>query len=712
VKNYFPLLFFSCMFSFLHVGRAQNPLVKMWDYRYGGTGYDYFTCFVQTTDGGFIVGGYSSSKISGDKTQDTIGKFDYWIIKIDSSGNKQWDKDFGGADDDFLYSIYQTKDGGYILGGTSCSGVGGDKTDASWDTSSSYAYRGDYWIIKVDSAGNKIWDKTIGGTNAEYCHSLQQAEDGGYLIGGYSYSGIGGDKIEPNSDSISPISSDYWIVKVDSVGNKQWEKDFGGTGDDHLRSIRKTKEGGFILGGESESDYWIIKIDSLGYKQWDKYYGGLGSEIFFDLNQTSDLGYIIVGASTSDISGDKTKPNWDPSGNTSDYWILKIDSLGNKQWDNVFGGTLSEDGDEVANISPTSDSGYLIAGNSYSQISGDKTENNLGTEQAWIVKTDSFGNKQWDKTIYTLGHDESALAMQTINGCYVIANYSSSGIGGYKTQTLWGNFFNDYWIIKFCDSTSLPITALTSYSPICPGTCTSFINLSTNASAYQWSFPSASPDTSTDVNPQNICYSTPGSYDVQLIASNANGSDTLLLTNYITVYPSPPPQSITQSGDTLFAVAGSASYQWYLNGNIINAATNYFYVAPTSGDYNVVATDANGCEVEAAIFNVVADVLSTVDNGLLTIFPNPVENQFTIHNAQFTISTAVEISVYNVLGEKVLAFPSLAFGEGQGGEADVTPLSAGEGSGGEADVSKLPPGLYYLEISSSGKTFRCKFIKR
>src|SRR5690349_14231868 len=123
MKPIFFFLFFSiCVFSF---SIAQNSLVKMWDYRYGGIRDENLTCLLQTSDGNIILAGFSLSPISGDKTQDTIGKYDYWIIKIDSNGNKLWDLDLGGTDDDFLYSIIQTKDQGYLLGGTSYSGSGG-----------------------------------------------------------------------------------------------------------------------------------------------------------------------------------------------------------------------------------------------------------------------------------------------------------------------------------------------------------------------------------------------------------------------------------------------------------------------------------------------------------------------------------------------------------------------------------------------------------
>ena len=257
------------------------------------------------------------------------------------------------------------------------------------------------------------------------------------------------------------------------------------------------------------------------------------------------------------------------------------------------------------------------------------------------------------------------------------------------------NFIDSYDYSNTVNFCLLQSGFFASPNNLCPGTCTDFTNLSLNATSYQWFFPGASPPSSTDVDPQNICYPNPGNYDVQLIATNANGSDTLLLTNYITVFPSPPPQSITQSGDTLFAIAGSTSYQWYFNGNIINGATGYFYVATTSGDYNVVATDVNGCEVEAAAFNVVASVDAMRDQVLL-VFPNPVEDKFTMHNAQFTIGTAVEISVYNVVGEMV----SNEIQEQREKNQDL-----------ELDISKLGSGMFWIEVSSGEKRFRTKFIK-
>ncbi|HKR06776.1 MAG TPA: T9SS type A sorting domain-containing protein [Bacteroidia bacterium] len=459
------LIFLYFTFYIFNSAFSQNPLVKQWDKRFGGTNYEHLTCLQQTVDGGYILGGLSFSNMDGDKTQpnwDTISPFtsDYWIVKIDSLGSKQWEKTYGGTNKDRLYSLMQTTDRGYILGGFSYSGLDGDKTQPNWDSTENTT---DYWIIKIDSLGNKQWDKVLGGTDSDYLFSLQETSDRGYILGGYSYSGIDGDKTQPNWDSTGN-TTDFWIVKADSSGNKQWDKDFGGTSSDRFLSLQQTADGGYILGGNSDSDssgnktqntwgnddFWIIKTDSFGSKQWDKDFGGTYTDHLYSLRQTTDGGFILGGLSQSGISGDKSQISW----GGYDYWIVKIDSVGSKQWDKDFGGTDLED--DFGNVTQTTDNGYLIAGTSYSPISGNKTENNLGLEQVWLVKTDSSGNLLYDKTIFTLGHDEEGFALQTKDRCYAIANMTQGGIGGYKTQPNWDptNIAYDYWIIKFCDTTA------------------------------------------------------------------------------------------------------------------------------------------------------------------------------------------------------------------------------------------------------------------
>jgi len=435
---------------------SQNPFVKQWDYRFGGYDNEYLLAFKHTSDGGYILGGWSGSGATGDKTEPNWGgsaiSMDYWIFKTDSLGNKQWDKRFGGVDDDELYCLQQTTDGGYILGGCSNSGISGNKTQPCWGG-------WDYWIVKTDAQGNYLWDKRFGGTDDDQLFSLQQTADGGFILGGQSRSGISGDRTEPCWGL-----ADYWIVKTDSFGNKVWDKRYGTSMGDLFYSLNKTNNGGYILGGYTPAgitgdkttlsnggtEYWIIKIDSLGNKIWDKGYGGSINERLYSVQQSSDGGYILGGTSNSDSSGDKSEPNWDTITTSADYWILKTDSLGNKLWDKTYGGTLEEE--DIGGIIETGDHGYLMSGTSYSGLNGNKTENNLGTEQAWIVKTDSAGNKLWDKTIFTIAHDESGIGIEVSEGCYCIASYTKADIGGYKTQQPY--FYNtDFWMVKLCDST-------------------------------------------------------------------------------------------------------------------------------------------------------------------------------------------------------------------------------------------------------------------
>ena len=234
---------------------------------------------------------------------------------------------------------------------------------------------------------------------------------------------------------------------------------------------------------------------------------------------------------------------------------------------------------------------------------------------------------------------------------------------------------------------------------ICPGTCTNFTNLSIAATSFLWSFPGSLTPVSTDANPQNICYNNPGSYDVTLIASNANSSDTLTLANYITVYPSPPPQGISQSGDTLFANQGATTYQWYENGILIPGATNYFYVALESGNYNVVATDNNSCEVEAVIFDVIAAVtpLSYGEGSGVRLFPNPVTDKLEILDVDMNVITSAKI--YNILGNALQV-------------NDLMHASSGNRKNSILDVSGFSPGTYILEITTNEKTLRSSFIKK
>src|SRR5450432_3787589 len=208
----------------------------------GGSGDEFVNQAIQTADGGYMAVGLSNSDISGDKSENGRGLNDYWAIKLDKNGNKQWDKTAGGNDNDYVNGVVQTPDGGYALCGASASNISGDKSENS---------RGgqDYWLVKLSKTGKIQFNKTIGGTYDEYGQTIENTIDGGLILGGSSPSPISGEKTETSRGN-----TDYWVVKMKSNGTIAWDKTIGGDGDDDLRSIKEIEKNKYIIGGYSNSD--------------------------------------------------------------------------------------------------------------------------------------------------------------------------------------------------------------------------------------------------------------------------------------------------------------------------------------------------------------------------------------------------------------------------------------------------------------------------
>lgn len=418
---------------------AQSPGIE-WQGVYGGTASDYLTSSRQTADGGYIFGGYSNSGINGNKTEDKVGLYDYWIIKTDSAGNIVWQNVIGGTQNDYLNNVEPTADGGYILGGTSFS-------DSTADKSENKNGAQDFWIVKTDASGNIVWENTIGGDAYDYLHIIHQTPDGGYIAGGYSDSGLSGDKSEAGQGFI-----DYWIVKLDASGNIEWDNTIGGSGSDNLFDISLTTDGGYIVAGSSTSgisgdkteaaagnDYWILKLDGSGNIDWQNTLGGSTEDIPASIVQTGDGGYIVGGKSNSAISGDKTEAV--VGGN--DYWVIKLDASGNIEWQNTIGGTGS---DIVNKVMQASDGEYMIAGTSASPLSGDKTEASMGLDDYWLVKIDELGVITWDNTIGGNKSDNLVDVQVTADNGYMLGGYSSTNVNGDKTIAGFGGI--DFWTIK------------------------------------------------------------------------------------------------------------------------------------------------------------------------------------------------------------------------------------------------------------------------
>ena len=296
---------------------------KLWDQRYGAPFYDDAQTVIESSDGNYIILGHTDSPAGGDKSLSSKGRWDFWAVKIDTNGNKLWEKGYGGSFHDNAYSALLTDDGGYLFFGNSESPASGDKSQGNQGV--------DYWVIKVDANGNKIWDETFGGSGNEYGRTLLSTNDSGYLLIGYSNSGISGNKTQANKGGY-----DFWVVKIDANGNKLWDKSYGGTGNDYAYSSLSMNDGSYLLAGCSSSgangdktqgslgnnDYWVIKIDANGNKLWDRAYGGSASDELRSITSTGGGGVLLAGYSSSVASGFKTEGRI----GSTDYWIIKINA--------------------------------------------------------------------------------------------------------------------------------------------------------------------------------------------------------------------------------------------------------------------------------------------------------------------------------------------------------------------------------------------------
>jgi len=369
---------------------ASAVPLEEWNKTYGGNEWENAYSVMQTSDGGFIFTGHTKSY--------GTGWSDGWLVKTDSNGNELWNKTFGGPNrDDFSY-VEQTNDGGYITAGY---------TYLSGDFHSSG------WFVKTDSNGNEIWNKTIGGDDNNVAEFVQQTSDGGYVLTGYS-------------GTYDASNIDYWVVKIDSQGNNLWDTTFTGTTDDFIRCIRQTSDGGYILVGSTrefrakdDSKAFLIKIDSNGNQIFDKTYGIKDSSWASSVFLTKDGGYIIVGGTSS---GEEL----------IESLLIKTDSNGNQEWVKTFGNMTKNirtyDGQQ------TFDGGYILTGaiGSFIGDSGDTTWSN-----AIIIKTDSSGNEQWNITLGGDDNDWAYSIFQTRDGGYILSGFTDSYVTGWFNTGAW-----------------------------------------------------------------------------------------------------------------------------------------------------------------------------------------------------------------------------------------------------------------------------------
>ncbi len=332
--------FIMCGFSFSNTGAFKSQdsrgdrdfwIVKVdenglftWDLTVGGDQEEFPTTIVQLQDGSYFVGGWTQSLVSGEVSTPTRGgMFDYWLAHIDPNGVFLNDHRLGGANADQLFDIYELPDGDILLSGLSSSNIGGEKSEDR--------YGGfDAWVIRMNINGNIVWDRTYGGAQNEQGWSIAMAPDGNILIGGFSDSGISGNKTTPNIGG-----ADYWLIKIDEAGNKIYDRTFGGAQSDEVNELKVNEKGLYYLGGRSQSgigadksesnrgnwDYWLIIVDDDGNVFYDKTLGGDDIDNLSDFEILDTGGILCAGFTASDTSGDIT----DVSNGINDNWVVVLE---------------------------------------------------------------------------------------------------------------------------------------------------------------------------------------------------------------------------------------------------------------------------------------------------------------------------------------------------------------------------------------------------
>lgn len=371
----------------------EQEIIKTieWTKTFGGSNEDNALSVVETTDGGYTIAGYTLS-IDGDITDKTATDSDYWVLKLTKEGEIVWSKTYGGTGDERAEKIIQTNDGGYVVIGYSRSNDEDVTLNAGLQ---------DYWVVKLNGAGDIQWEKSFGFPGIDRAFSVVQTKDGGYFVTGFldvtASNGEGNDDKSKNNTKHGV--GEFWGIKLDASGNKIWRRYFGGTNNDRSYDVLQTEDNGFLMIGSSESidfdvtnskgsyDFWAVKVNSEGTKIWQKSYGGSEIDVAYAIASSGDGKYVIIGDSRSndgDISGAK--------GN-ADLWMIQIDGNGTVLWQKSIGGTQFDTG---RGISKTQNKGFIITGNSRSNDMDLKE--NKGQSDILNVLIDNKGEVQWQST--------------------------------------------------------------------------------------------------------------------------------------------------------------------------------------------------------------------------------------------------------------------------------------------------------------------------
>ncbi|MGB3480219.1 MAG: hypothetical protein WBB67_13805 [bacterium] len=404
------VLFGHLLFSFSY---AQQT----WMRTYGGTGWDYGYAVQQTSDGGYIIVGRTSSFGAGVE--------DVYLIKTNIFGDTLWTRTYGGTGSDVGFAVQQTTDAGYIITGHTAYG------------STYYVY-----LIKTNASGDTLWTRTYDAYARG--QSVQQTSDGGYIIVGHTYShGAGWD--------------DVYLIKTNASGDTLWTRTYGGTSYDCGYSVQQTSDGGYIIAGRTwsfgtgEYDVYLIKTNASGDTLWTRTYGGTSWDEGYSVQKTSDGGYIITGYTYVE------SPNY------QDVYLIKTNASGDTIWTRTYGGA---GGDLGNSVKQTTDGGYIIAGHSGSFGAGEY--------DVYLIKTNASGDTLWTRTYGGGARDEGHSVQQTSDGGYIITGLTESfGAGNYDVYLIKTDSDGNIGVEEKSSGRFYPLTANFSLTVV-PNPFTSF----------------------------------------------------------------------------------------------------------------------------------------------------------------------------------------------------------------------------------------------
>ena len=470
------------LFAFLQVGNFlfSQPLVIDWQQCFGGTEIDGGSGLIKIPSGYLLFG---TTYSDNGNFAGTYGNGDFFLIWTDSVGNLVSLKTFGGTELDDGTDIKATADGGFVMFGVTFSN--------NFDVDGNHG-SGDLWVVKVNDSGMIQWQKCLGGSAIEQVGmNIETTTESGFLCAGATAS---------NDGDVTGFHGfyDYWPVRLNVNGSIIWESCFGGTMADWCLYVTQTPDKGMILAGSTDTpdgdvlcdfhggtgDGWIVKLDSLGNLEWQNCFGGSGMDNLYKIIVTPDGGYLCAGVSNSE--------DGQVSGNHGgfDFWVVKLDHTGSLIWQKCYGGSSNE---VIDRISPSSDGNYLILGHTYSN-DGDVTGNHSlsGFQDIWLVKISPSGQLIWEQCIGGSGDDGPGNLIEDPNGEFTIIGFTSNSDNAGDVNCNFHGGMDDIWLVHLIDTTYIGINDANEKPPIVevyPNPATSFIKINYDFSSVSNNLP-------------------------------------------------------------------------------------------------------------------------------------------------------------------------------------------------------------------------------